>query len=166
MLFVGSSSHVYCDKFQNRLTAGFWSTVLFLQRSKLPSSFDKTANMSLFCLERLGSITQKQKLQTSEISSKAIKRISINPSLPLLTFHQGRIQGGRGPRLHHCLQDRIISLLQVMHTAKYTKVEPSYKNCHIDKYIKTITIVAHAAKCWAQCHIFTRIQFSHSQLYR
>jgi len=28
--------------------------------------------------------------------------------------------------------DRIISLLQVMHTAKYTKVDASYKNCHID----------------------------------
>jgi len=40
------------------------------------------------------------------------------------------------PRLRHCLQDRIISLLHVMHTAKYTKVEPSYKNCHIDIYFK------------------------------
>jgi len=28
-----------------------------------------------------------------------------------------------------------MSLLQVMHTAKYTKVEPSYKNCHIDKFV-------------------------------
>jgi len=28
------------------------------------------------------------------------------------------------PWLRHCLQDRIISLIQVMHAAKYTKVEP------------------------------------------
>ena len=34
---------------------------------------DKTTNMSLFFLARLGSITQKQKLQTSTISSTAIK---------------------------------------------------------------------------------------------
>jgi len=38
------------------------------------------------------------------------------------------------PWLRHCLQDRIISLLQVMHTGKSTKVEPNYKNCHIDAY--------------------------------
>jgi len=49
--------------------------------------------------------------------------------------------------LRHCLQDRIISLLQVVHTAKYAKVEPSYKNHHIDIYFKTKTVVAHAAKC-------------------
>jgi len=41
----------------------------------------------------------------------------------------------------------MISLLQVMHTAKYTKVEPSYKNCDIDMYFKTNTVVAHAVKC-------------------
>jgi len=35
------------------------------------------------------------------------------------------------PWPRHCLQDRIISLLQVMHTAKYTKVQPSYKNYHM-----------------------------------
>jgi len=46
-----------------------------------------------------------------------------------------------------CLQDRIISLFQAMHTAKYTQVEPSYKNYHIDIYFKTKTVVAHAAKC-------------------
>jgi len=40
------------------------------------------------------------------------------------------------PWLRHCLQDSIISLLQVMHTAKYIEVEPSYKNCHIDIYFK------------------------------
>jgi len=40
------------------------------------------------------------------------------------------------PLLRHCLQDRIISLLQVMHTAKYTEVEASYKNCHIDIHFK------------------------------
>jgi len=34
-----------------------------------------------------------------------------------------------------------------MHTAKYTKVEPSYKNYHIDIYFKKIPVVAHAAKC-------------------
>jgi len=34
--------------------------------------------------------------------------------------------------LRHCLEDRIISLLQVIHTTKYTDVEPSYKNCCID----------------------------------
>jgi len=70
------------------------------------------------------------------------------------------------PWLRHCVQDRIISLLQVMPTAKYTKVEPSYKNCHIDIYFKTKTAVTHAAKCWTQWHIFTIIQFSHTQLYR
>ena len=34
------------------------------------------------------------------------------------------------PWLRHCLQDIIISLLQVMLTAKYPEVEASYKNCH------------------------------------
>jgi len=68
--------------------------------------------------------------------------------------------------LRHSLQDRIISLLQVMHTVKYTKVEPSYKNYHIDIYFETKTIVAHAAKCWTQWHVFTSIQFSHTQLCR
>jgi len=29
------------------------------------------------------------------------------------------------------IQDRIISLLQVMHTAKYPEIEASYKNCHM-----------------------------------
>ena len=33
------------------------------------------------------------------------------------------------------------------YTAKYTEVEPSYKNYHIDIYFKTKTIVTHAAKC-------------------
>ena len=45
------------------------------------------------------------------------------------------------PWLRHCLQDKIISLLQDMHTAKYIEVEPSYKNCHIDIYFKTKTAV-------------------------
>jgi len=31
------------------------------------------------------------------------------------------------PWLRRCLQDGIRSLVQVMHTAKYTEVEPSYK---------------------------------------
>jgi len=53
-----------------------------------------------------------------------------------------------------------------MNKARYTKVEPSYKNYHIDIYFKTKTVVAHAAKCWTQCEIFTSIQFSHTQLYR
>jgi len=35
------------------------------------------------------------------------------------------------PWLRYCLQDRITSLLQVMHTAKYIQVEPCYENCHI-----------------------------------
>jgi len=51
------------------------------------------------------------------------------------------------PWLRHGLQDRIISLLQVMHTAKYTKFEPRYKNYQTDIYFKTKTVVAHAAKC-------------------
>jgi len=34
--------------------------------------------------------------------------------------------------VRHCLQDRAISLLQVMNKAKYTEIESSYKNCHID----------------------------------
>jgi len=54
------------------------------------------------------------------------------------------------PWLRHCLQDRIISLLQLMHTAKYAKVEPSYKNYHIDIYFKRKTVVAHVAKCLTQ----------------
>jgi len=39
-----------------------------------------------------------------------------------------------------------MSLLQVMHTAKYTKDKPSYKNYHIGIYFKTKAVVAHAAK--------------------
>jgi len=50
------------------------------------------------------------------------------------------------PWLRHCLEERIVSLLQVMHKAKYIEVEPSYKNCHIDIYFKTKTAVVHAAK--------------------
>ena len=38
------------------------------------------------------------------------------------------------PWLRHCLQNIIISLLQVMHTAKYPEVAASYKNCHTDMY--------------------------------
>jgi len=53
-----------------------------------------------------------------------------------------------------------------MHTAKYPEVEACYKNCHTDIYFKTKAVVAHAAKCWTQCHIFPSIQFSHKQLYR
>jgi len=64
------------------------------------------------------------------------------------------------PWVRHCLQDRIISLLQVMHTAICTKVKPSYKNYHIDIYFKTKTVLTHAAKCLTQCHIFPNIQFS------
>jgi len=60
-------------------------------------------------------------------------------------------------RLLYCLQDRIISLLQVMHTAKYIEVEPSYKNCHIDIYFKTKTAIAHEAKYRTKCHIFPSI---------
>jgi len=33
-----------------------------------------------------------------------------------------------------------------MHSAKYTKVKPSYKNYVIDIYFKTKTVVAHAVK--------------------
>ena len=51
------------------------------------------------------------------------------------------------PWLRHCLQDRNISLLQDMHTAKYTEVEASFENCHTDINFKTKTVVAHAAKC-------------------
>jgi len=42
---------------------------------------------------------------------------------------------------------RIISLLQVMHTAKYPEVGASYKNCHTDIYLTNKTVVSHAAKC-------------------
>jgi len=63
------------------------------------------------------------------------------------------------PWLRHCLQDRIISLLQVMHTAKYPEVDASYKNCHTDIYFKRKTVGAHSAKCWTHCHIFPSIQF-------
>ena len=38
-----------------------------------------------------------------------------------------------------------------MHAAKYTKVEPRYKNYHIGVYFKTNTVVAYATKCWTQC---------------
>ena len=34
-----------------------------------------------------------------------------------------------------------------MHTAKYTVVEPSYNNCHMDIYFKTKTVGTHADKC-------------------
>jgi len=34
-----------------------------------------------------------------------------------------------------------------MHTAKYIKIEPNYKNCHIDIYVKTKTVLAYATKC-------------------
>jgi len=37
-----------------------------------------------------------------------------------------------------------------MHTAKYTKVNPSHKNYHIDIYFKTKTVFAHAVKCSTQ----------------
>jgi len=39
---------------------------------------------------------------------------------------------------------------------------PNYKKYHIDIYFKKKTVVAHAAKCWTQCHIFTCIQFIHT----
>jgi len=52
-----------------------------------------------------------------------------------------------------------------MHRAKYPEVEESYENCHTDIYFKTQTGVAHAAKCWTQCHIFPSIQFSHTQCF-
>jgi len=51
------------------------------------------------------------------------------------------------PYLRHCLKDRIISLLEVVRTAKYSEVEPIYKNCHGDIYFTTKTVVTHAAKC-------------------
>jgi len=49
-----------------------------------------------------------------------------------------------------------------MHPAKYTEVELSYKNCHIDIYFKTKTVVTHAAKCWTRSLILLSIQFSHT----
>jgi len=70
------------------------------------------------------------------------------------------------PWIPHCLQDRITSLLQVMHAVKYPGVEASYKNFHTDIHFKTKTVVASAAKCWIQYHIFPSIQFSHTQLYQ
>ena len=54
------------------------------------------------------------------------------------------------PWLRHCLQDRIVSLLQVMHAAKYPEFEASCKNCHTDICFKTKTVVAHVPKCWNQ----------------
>jgi len=39
------------------------------------------------------------------------------------------------PWLRHCLHERLISLLQVMHTANYTEVKPSYKNYHIEQVL-------------------------------
>jgi len=38
-------------------------------------------------------------------------------------------------------------LVARLHTAKYAEDEPSYKNCHVDIYFKTKTVVTHAAKC-------------------
>jgi len=69
------------------------------------------------------------------ISYYALKMLSVGVDIPLC------------PWLRHCLEDRIVSLLGVVHTAKYTEVEPSYKNCHSDIYFKTKTVVTHAAKC-------------------
>jgi len=42
---------------------------------------------------------------------------------------------------------RIISLLQVMHTAKYLEVEAIFKHCHSDIHFTSKTVLAHAAKC-------------------
>jgi len=50
---------------------------------------------------------------------------------PLKILHPGT-DVSPSPWLRRCFQDRIISLLQVMHTAKYPKIEPSYKNYHIE----------------------------------
>ena len=57
------------------------------------------------------------------------------------------------PWLRHCLQERIISFLQIMYTAKYSEVEASYKNCHTDIYFKTKIVVAHCGECmiWLPC---------------
>ena len=47
---------------------------------------NKTTIMSLFYLERLGSITHKQELKRSEISSKAIKHSFNKSFLVLIDF--------------------------------------------------------------------------------
>ena len=63
-----------------------------------------------------------------------------------------RTQPGR--TRFNCLQDRFISLLQVMHTAKYTELVPSYKKCDSDVNFKTQTVVAHVVKYWSYRAIF------------
>jgi len=85
MLFVGSNSQVYYDKLQNRPSADFSSTsrVLFTKK-KIAMVFNKTTIMSLFYLARFANITLKKELQTSKISSKAIKH-PFNKSLLAFT---------------------------------------------------------------------------------
>ena len=45
-----------------------------------------------------------------------------------------------------CIPPNILKLMQAT------------KNCHTDIYFKTKTAVAHAAKCWTQCHIFQNVE--------
>jgi len=58
------------------------------------------------------------------------------------------------PWLQHCLQDRI------MFASRYAYSQISWSRSKLQKlscwqtYLKTKTAVAHAAKCWTQCHIF------------
>ena len=81
--FVGSNSQVYCDKLQNRLSADFKQGTFFTKK-QIAIVFNKTTIMYLFYLARLASITQKQELEISKISPKAIKHPS-NKSLLVFT---------------------------------------------------------------------------------
>jgi len=62
----------------------------FFTKKQIAMVFNKTAILSLFFAARLASIPQKQELQTSKLSSKAIKHPFNKSLLALLTFHDER----------------------------------------------------------------------------
>jgi len=67
---VDSNSQVYCDKLKNRLFAYFQSRALLFEKA-LPWSLTKPQIITLFYRARLASVTSKQELHISVISSKA-----------------------------------------------------------------------------------------------
>jgi len=66
-----NNSQVFYGNLHNCLSAGFPSKALLFKEA-LPWSLTKPETMTLFYLETHASVTYKQDLQTSEISSKAI----------------------------------------------------------------------------------------------
>jgi len=76
MHFVGSNGQVYCERpaiiykidYLQIFQAGY-----FFTKKQITMVFNETTIMTLFYLARHASITYKNELQTSKISSKAIK---------------------------------------------------------------------------------------------